>query len=161
MIQTKKTISQKLMVRACVSIKGVIGLYFYPPKTKINQHLYTDNCLEWFYSELEHNENLNKSDLWFKNDNARPHITAKVQNFLRQKFGHMFIGVGVTVPLSACSSDLTIPDFFLWEYLKDRGYAHSIANIQDLQQCIRIGVNKINNNPTLLRNMYNSYYCDD
>jgi hypothetical protein len=51
-----------------------------------------------------------------------------------------------------------IPDFFLWGYLKDRVYAHSIANIQDLQQCIRIEVNKINNNLTSLRNVYNSFY---
>ncbi len=157
MIQNKKTFSEKVMVWACISIHGVIGLYFYPQKSRINQHLYTDNCLNSFFHQLESIDIENKNDFVFQHDNARPHITAKVQNHLRQKFGNNFIGVGGVTPWPARSPDLTIPDFFLWGYLKDKVYSHNIENVQQLQQYIEFEVQKINQNKELLKKVYQSF----
>ncbi len=101
------------MVWASISIHGVFGLYFYPEKYGINQHLYTNNCLNSFFHQLDSIDIENKNDFAFQRDNAGPHITAKFQNPMRQRFGNNFIGVGGVTSWPARSPDLTIPEFFM------------------------------------------------
>jgi len=44
----------------------------------------------------------------------------------------------------ARSPDLTVPDFFLWEFLKDRVFRRRIVTIQELKQAIVCEVAAIN-----------------
>ena len=144
------------MVWAAVSIHSKISLYFYDNNEIIDQHKYADKCLTNFFNGFNNLKIKNKEQYWFQHDNARPHVTTKVQGCLREQFDNRFIGVDVAHPWPARFPDITICDCFLWGYLKHKVYAHKIENIEQLKQCIRLEVNKINRNKKLLKRVYQS-----
>jgi len=55
----------------------------------------------------------------------------------------------------ARSPDLTVPDFFLWGFLKDRVFRRHITTIQELKQAIVDGVAAIDED--LWRRMYGNF----
>ena len=52
---------------------------------------------------------------------------------------------------SARSPELTVPDLFLWGFLKDRVFRRRIMTIQELQQAIVDKVATIDDGPTEVR----------
>jgi hypothetical protein len=51
--------------------------------------------------------------------------------------------------------DLSVPDFFLWGYLKEKVFAHPLHTIGELKACIRHEVEAIT--PDLLRRVMENF----
>ena len=70
----------------------------------------------------------------FQQDGATAH-TARNSTAVREIFGTVICRFGdITWP--SRSPDLTVPDFFLWVFLKDRVFQRRVMTIQELKQAI-------------------------
>ena len=76
-------------------------------------------------------------------DVAPPHYATVVREWLDETFPGRWIGRCGPIEWPPRSPDLTPPDFFLWGYLKDKVYGHSIANIDELKDVITTEFNAI------------------
>jgi hypothetical protein len=72
----------------------------------------------------------------FQKDGAPPHWSLLVRHFLNICFPGCWIGQDGPIPCPPWSSDLTLLEFFLWDYVKDVTHTNPITNIQNL--CNRI-----------------------
>ena len=71
------------MVRGAVSIKGLIGHYFFHSNGSnitVDQYSY-QNCIAWFVEELKGRKMLNRS--YFMQDGATPHTALSTRRYLR------------------------------------------------------------------------------
>ena len=66
------------------------------------------------------------------------------RDILNDKFKKRWIGRGGSLAqYPARSPDLTICDYFLWGYLRERVYSHSIHDINELEQKIHQEIQSI------------------
>lgn len=77
-----------------------------------------------------------RRDVWFQQDGAPPHNARNVRDILTQKFRNNWIANGGPVAWPARSPDLSILDFFIWGYLKQKVYSTTPENLNDLRNRI-------------------------
>ena len=73
--------------------------------------------------------------LHFQQDGATAHNARNSMAVVREIFGTVTSRFG-DIAWPARSPDLTVPDFFLWGFLKDRVFRRHIMTIQELKQAI-------------------------
>ena len=64
-------------------------------------------------------------NMWFQQDGAMAHTIRATMDLLRQHFPNRIISKNGDVRWPPFSPDLTVPDFFLLGYLKDKVYANN------------------------------------
>ncbi|KAJ4438312.1 hypothetical protein ANN_14254 [Periplaneta americana] len=79
-------------------------------------------------------------DCWFQQDSATCHTSKETMQVFREFFGERIISQGLWPP---CSSDLTYPDFFLWDYFKGRVYKNRPHTLEELKRNITTEINNI------------------
>lgn len=94
---------------------------------------FLENEIENFLEELPLNQHV--TIIW-QQDGAPAHNVAPVTRFLNEKY-NTWIGRNGPIIWPANSPDLTVPDIFLWGYLKNTIYNNRPENIQVLEQRIR------------------------
>lgn len=119
---------------------GVIGtkiigpILFQEPLTAERYLGFLQNEIEEFLMELP----LEVSrQMYFQQDGAPPHNAGRVLDYLIIRFNEQVVATNGPVRWPARSPDLTILDFFVWGYVKDRVYRTPPANLETLENRIR------------------------
>lgn len=86
---------------------------------------------------------------WFQQDGATSHTAQETMEILRHQFPGRVISRFGDLNWPARSPDLTVPDFFLWGFLKSRVYRHKLRTLQALKANIEEEINNLE--PDVLR----------
>ena len=81
-------------------------------------------------------EHFEEEDFYFQQDGALPHYYHEVTSFLNERLPKWWIGSRGFVEYPPCSTDLTLLDFFLWGYLKDKVFASKPTTLAELRATI-------------------------
>ena len=92
--------------------------------------------------------------VWFQQDGATCHTAKANMQLLREKFKGRLISKFGNVWWPPRSPELTVPDFYLWGYLKDTVYKNKPQSIIDLKRNIREEIRTISTE--ILKNVINS-----
>lgn len=137
--------SPKCNVFCAVTKTKVYGPFFFAEKT-VTGVAYLDMLEHWLFPQL--GEDL--EGFVFQQDGAPPHWHCEVRNFLNEKLPQRWIGRCNDNDLTLLkwpprSPDLTVCDFFLWGYVKDKVYEPPMPQtLQELRGRIRNAVESIN-----------------
>lgn len=138
--------SLRVTVWCAVCEKGIIGPYFFEDNdgrtVTVNAQRYLDMLEEYFLPELRR-QRIEIRNVWFQQDGATAHTARISMEFLRRTFPTRVISRFGDVTWPSRSPDLTIPDFFLWGFLKARVYINKPRTIQELKEAIRQEINGI------------------
>jgi hypothetical protein len=87
-------------------------------------------------------------DVWFQQDGAAAHTARNSVNVLGEIFPGRLVSLRSDVGCPALSPDLSIYDFFLWGYLKEKVFKHRPHTLPELKEQI------IEEGNTIPRKMY-------
>lgn len=115
--------SPKVNVFCAVTERSVYGPFFFEWPS-VTGDTYLDMLQNWLLPRLQANE---RDDYIFQQDGAPPHWSLKVRDFLNTNLPDRWIGRAgqedkVFHKWPPRSPDLTVCDFFLWGYVKDKVY---------------------------------------
>lgn len=146
-IEERPLHSPKVTVWCAVSQFGVIGPYFFEEEgvtVTVNSTRYVSmlhNFLEPRMDEIVEEHGL--GDLWFQQDGATAHTARISLNVLREMFPGRLVSSRGDVGWPARSPDLSICDFFLWGYLKEKVFKRRPHTLPQLRERIIEEVNAI------------------
>jgi len=127
------------MVWCAVSSRGVIGPYFFENEERITMTVTSDRYVEMLQSfvapALNNFPQLHKA--WFQQDGATSHTARQSMAAVRELFGNRVISRFGGIPWPPRSPDLSVCDFFLWGYLKNRVYTTWPRTLNELKQRIQ------------------------
>uniref|UniRef100_A0A8D8TNF6 Transposable element Tc3 transposase n=1 Tax=Cacopsylla melanoneura TaxID=428564 RepID=A0A8D8TNF6_9HEMI len=81
-------------------------------------------------------DELGLENMWFQQDGATTHTARATIDLLKQAFPGRLISRFGDIHFSARSPDLTVPDFFLWGFLKSRVYVNRPQTLDALKENI-------------------------
>ena len=90
-------------------------------------------------------------EMWFQQGRATAHTARQSMALLSGLFGERLISRFSSFNWPLCSPDLTVPDFFLYGYLKERVYVNNPRTIQELKNDIRHEIRELE--PVILRSV--------
>jgi len=128
-----------LTVWCGVCAKGIVGPFFFETRghpVRVTAARYRDLLRDQVVPALNALE-MPLSRVWWQQDGATPHTATAVLADLTETFPGKVISKGANVPWPPRSPDLTLPDFFLWGYLKARVYGRPLQSIRALKARIR------------------------
>ncbi|KAK8402566.1 hypothetical protein O3P69_000747 [Scylla paramamosain] len=127
--------------RPRVSKFWVIGPYFFEEdgsSVTVNSQRYPAMLEDFFEPKLEElSEETNLGDIWFQQDGATAHTAQVAMVKLRQMFPARLVSRRGDVEWPPGSPDLSICDFFLWGYLKEKVFRGRPNNLEELKMRIR------------------------
>lgn len=133
---------------------GVIGtriigpIFFQGPLTGERYLQFLENDIEELLMDLP----LAVSErMYFQQDGAPPHNAAAVMNYLANRFNNRVIATNGPVRWPARSPDLTILDFFIWPYVKERVFNVGAETLDVLQNRVQEAFQSIT--PAMLQNV--------
>lgn len=130
--------SPKVTVWCGVGAFGIVGPYFFENNNgqtvTVNSQRYV-NMLEGFVAPQLRQLGIDPTNLYFQHDGATAHTAGISMAAVQRMFGSVISRFG-DIAWPARSPDLSVLDFFLWGYLKDRVFKRRIVNIQELKQAI-------------------------
>lgn len=133
--------SPKVTVWCAISKFGVIGPYFFEENGQtvtVNAERYVSMLDNFFEPQLEElMEETNMGDIWFQQDGATAHTARVSMTKLRQMFPTHLVSLRGDLRWPARSPDLSICDFFLWGYLKEKVFKHRPHTLEELKDRIR------------------------
>ena len=100
----------------------------------VNSERYV-TMLEGFVEPQLRRLGIDPTALHFQQDGATAHTERNNMAVVREMFGTVVSRFG-DIAWPARSPELTVPDFFLWGFLKDRVFRRRIMTIQELKQAI-------------------------
>ena len=114
----------------------IIGLYYWNPYLFRLRQRYHDMRIDFIITQLQQRGCL--SDITFTLDDAPPHIDRRLKSLL----SHHFIDARVIsryFPTSwpPYSADITLWNFWFWDFLKDNIYRQKLASVTNLKDSIR------------------------
>jgi len=119
----------------------VIGPYFFEENGQtvtVNAERYVSMLDNFFEPQLEElMEETNMGDIWFQQDGATAHTARVSMTKLRQMFPTHLVSLRGDLRWPARSPDLSICDFFLWGYLKEKVFKHRPHTLEELKDRIR------------------------
>lgn len=144
-VEERDTYSPHVNVWCAVSTKGIIGPYFFEDQTgtlTVNADRYCAMISSFFVPNL-HQQNVSMRTAWLQQDGATAHTSKKTIQLLNKTFKKRFISKHGPVAWPPRSPDLTVPDFFLWGFVKSQVYATPVHSIAQLKRRIRSCINSI------------------
>lgn len=132
-LHAKPLHSQKIGVWCAVSRRRIVGPLFF--ESTVDGTVYRE-LIQQFVALLEFDER----DSWFQQDSATCHTSNETMDMLREFFGDRLITKNLWPPRSP---DLSIPDFYLWGYLKNKVYADNPHTIDELKTAITRTVQEV------------------
>lgn len=125
-IHRRRQYSEKVNVWCAVSYNGVIGPYFF--ERNLNQHSYLEMLNTFFLDYLSNMSVDDRRKVYFQHDGCPGHSTRVIREWLNLHFRDQWFGRYGSHPWPPRSPDLTIMDFHLWGYLKQKVYAEPLNN---------------------------------
>lgn len=128
--------SPKVTVWCAVSSSKIIGPYFFEENGEtvtVNSQRYAHMLQTFFIPQIEEEER----NHFFQQDGATCHTARISMEILRQTFPNRLISRNGDFNWPPRSPDITVPDFFLWGYLKSRVFKSKPRNIEELKRNIR------------------------
>ena len=117
---------------------GIVGPHFFKndneETVKINSERYV-TMLGGFVEPQLRRLGIDPTALHFQQDGATAHTARNSMAVVREMFGTVISRFG-DIARPARSPELTVPDFFLWGFQKDRVFPRRIMAIQELKQAI-------------------------
>ncbi|KAI6648744.1 hypothetical protein LOD99_7131 [Oopsacas minuta] len=111
-------------------------------RVTVNDVRYLDVLKSYYIPTLKRRKEL--GSITFQQDDAPPHITKVVLDFLREKFDKQLISRNCDFFWPPYSPDLNPCDFYLWGYLKSKVYSNPIPETtEDLKRNIRWEIRRI------------------
>ena len=98
----------------------------------VNSERYV-TMLEGFVEPQLRRLGIDPEALHFQQNGATAHTARNSKAVVREMFGTVISRFG-DIAWPARSPELTVPDFFLWGFLKDRVYRRCIVTIEELKQ---------------------------
>lgn len=92
------------------------------------------------------------NSIFFQQDGAPSHNSRLVRPFLDNHFGGRWIGTQGPIRWPARSPDLTILDFFLWSYLKNKIYCNRHNNVEELRAATDAAFQYLRMHSLIIRN---------
>ena len=83
--------------------------------------------------------------IWFQQNGATPHTTSAVFDWIKETFEDRVVSLKTQYAWTPHSPDLSLLDFYLWGFLKDRAYKPSPTTLKELNANIRREIKGINN----------------
>ena len=100
----------------------------------VNSQRYLAMLEDFFEPKLEElSDETNLGDIWFQQGGATTHTAQVAMVKLRQRFPARLISRKGDVEWPARSADLSIYDFFLWGYLKEKVFKSRPHNLEELK----------------------------
>lgn len=134
----------KVTVWCGVTAEKIIGPYFFEDErgitTTINGERYRTMLQHFLAAEMQE---LEQEDMWYQQDGATAHTARETMAILSRMFPGRIISKNGDVVYPPRSPDLTVPDFFLWGYLKDRVFVNNPENLEELKANIREEITNI------------------
>ena len=97
-------------------VDGVVSVYWHPPGTRVDQHVYLRMLQEFMLPKIADRER--RDEFVFQQDGARCHTTQGVRQWLAEQFGVVISGPLLAEwPWPANSPDLTGCDYWLWGHI--------------------------------------------
>ncbi|GFX26886.1 uncharacterized protein TNCV_1840581 [Trichonephila clavipes] len=129
---------QKLTVWCALWAGGIIGPYFFKNdeghNVTVNGDWYRAMITNFFIPELNNHD---VQELWFQQGGATCHTARATIDLLKDTFGDRLISSFGPVNWPPRSCDLTLPDYFLWGYVKSLVYADKPQTLDHLEDNIR------------------------
>ena len=124
--------SPKVNVFCAVTERSVYGPFFFEGPS-ITGQTYLEMLQTWLLPRLQAGEG---NDYIFQQDGAPPHWSLNVREFLNTNLPNRWIGRAGQDDNVFCkwpprSPDLTVCDFFLWGYVKDKVYVPPLPQTMD------------------------------
>ena len=120
-----------------VIAKTVIGPFFFQTENghavTVNQERYRDMMTNFVMPIIRRKR---MRQFWFQQDGAPPHISRITIDFLKKLFPGRLMSKSGDLDWPPRSPDLTLPDFFLWGYLKSKVYVNKPRNVEELKDNI-------------------------
>jgi len=132
-VQEKPLHSQRVTVWCAVAEWGIIGPYFFDGT--VNGEQYRQMINSFLLPELRHRRRLSRTV--FQQDGATCHTATETLAILKKAFGTRLLSRSIDFAWPPRSPDMTVPDFFLWGYLKSRVYQTRPQDLEDLKARIR------------------------
>jgi hypothetical protein len=144
--------SERVTVWCAISSRCIIGPYFFQSEegnpVTVNGSRYR-LMLETFFIPSLQQRRIHLRRTWFQQDGATCHTANDTLALLHKHFpGHVISKKG-DVNWPPRSPDLSVPDFFLWGFLKSQVYRNNPKTLVDLRQNICTAVSMVS--PTLLQ----------
>lgn len=132
--------SPKVTVWCAISLFGIIGPYFFEENGRtvtVTAGRYVSMLENFFEPQLQRlSDETNLGDLWFQQDGATAHTARISMDKLRQMFPARLVSLRGDVGWPARSPDLSMCDFFLWGYLKEKVFKHRPHTLEELKNRI-------------------------
>lgn len=145
-LQEKPLHCPRVTVWCAVGEVGVIGPYFFEDDNgqtvTVNAERYLE-MLNNFLLPFLRNRRIAMRNVWFQQDGATAHTARNSMACVRQAFPGRVISRFGDVSWPPRSPDLSIPDFFLWGFLKSRVYIDKPRTLQELKNKIRREIREI------------------
>uniref|UniRef100_A0AAF5I442 Uncharacterized protein n=1 Tax=Strongyloides stercoralis TaxID=6248 RepID=A0AAF5I442_STRER len=131
-IEEKSNNPKRLIVWVLIGYEGIVKYKIF--ESTVTTEVYKDiveNNVTPFFTKRRNTE------LIFQQDGAPAHFASKIKDVLNNDLKNRWIGRGSNlIEGQPRSPDLTLCDYFLWGYLKDKVYSHNIANLENLKNAI-------------------------
>ena len=138
--------SEKVIVWAAMSHRGVIGPFFF--EGNVTGESYLAMLQTFLWPQLANLPDVDQ--LHFMQDGAPPHFALSVRQWLDRVFELRWIGRRGPIEWPARSPDMTPLDFYLWGHLKQLVYARHPRTVEDIKDFIRDAISVVNNQPELM-----------
>ena len=148
--------SPKINVFCAISRKKVYGPFFFEENT-VTGNTYLNMLQTWLFPQLQ----VDSDEFVFQQDGAPPHWKLEVRRYLNGELPQRWIGRKgnddlAIHPWPPRSPDLTVCDFFLWGYIKDKVYVPPLpTNLEELKIRIKDAVNAVT--PDLISNVWEEF----
>lgn len=113
----------------------IIGPYFFD--ANLNGEIYNHFLNNQFLDLLNVIPANEQQNMWFMQDGCPAHFSINVRQSLVAMFGEQWIGRGGPVEWPPRSPDMTVLDFWLWGYLKEKVYRTAPTTREDMKDRIR------------------------
>lgn len=138
-VVTQEGISPSLTVWCGICSRGIVGPFFFEERRRPvtvtasrYQRLLRDSVLPAL-NQLP----VPLHKVWYQQDGATAHTAHAVLTTLQEAFPGRVISKGGDLPWPPRSPDLTVPDFFLWGYVKGQVYQSPVRSLAQLKRRIR------------------------
>ena len=128
-----------------VSEKGIVGPFFFEEAghtTTVNSSRYSRMLTHFFLPNLRQ-RGVALHTSWFQHDGATAHTAKATMRLLKEHFKTRVISKNGAVGWPPRSPDLTVPDFFLWGFLKSTVYRTPVPSLAVLKRRIRRAIKKV------------------
>ena len=132
--------AERVMVWVGVWSGGRLGPYFFDGS--VNGQSYLKMLREFVVKELREKRADFGNFFIFQQDGAPAHWAVNVRRFLDTTFDQ-WIGRRGSIEWPARSPDLTVVDFFLWGYLKEKVFERNPSSLAELKRFIKEEFHKI------------------